>query len=207
MKIQNVNINEPFKGLFTQGMVCHETYKDKSNNWRSPDEVSTNDNKNYFLKDNPNEIIKVGPSESMSKSKKNTIDPENMINLYGADAVRLFILSDSPPEKDVQWSDTGMLSSYKFVQKFWDLHQKLKLIIELNPEKSNISIDEFINQMIAKMTENLEKFRYNVLIANLHEIYNFLSQIIKQNKNFENLKDNYFKIFDMYFTYITSFII
>ena len=191
---QNVNINEPFKGLFTQGMVCHETYKDKSNNWRSPDEVSTNDNKNYFLKENPNEIIKVGPSESMSKSKKNTIDPENMINLYGADAVRLFILSDSPPEKDVQWSDTGMLSSYKFVQKFWDLHQKLKLIIELNPEKSNVSIDEFINQMIAKMTENLEKFRYNVLIANLHEIYNFLSQIIKQNKNFENLKDNYFKI-------------
>ena len=70
----------------------------------------------------------------------------------------------------------------------------MKLIIELNPEKSNISIDEFINQMIAKMTENLEKFRYNVLIANLHEIYNFLSQIIKQNKNFENLKDNYFKI-------------
>ena len=98
-----------------------------------------------------------------------------MINLYGADAVRLFILSDSPPEKDVQWSDTGMLSSYKFVQKFWDLHQKLKLIIELNPEKSNVSIDEFINQMIAKMTENLEKFRYNVLIANLHEIYNFIT--------------------------------
>ena len=193
-KNSELNINEPFKGLFTQGMVCHETYKDASNNWRSPDEVSTNNNKNYFLKDNPNEPIKVGPSESMSKSKKNTIDPENMINLYGADAVRLFILSDSPPEKDVQWSDTGMLSSYKFIQKFWDLHQKIKSITNLDTNETNVQIDEFVNQIILKMTENLEKFRYNVLIANLHEIYNFFSQLIKENKNSKNLKNNYIKI-------------
>jgi leucyl-tRNA synthetase len=70
-------------------------------------------------------MINVGPSESMSKSKKNTINPEDKINNYGADAVRLFILSDSPPEKDVQWSDQGMLASFKFLQKMWTLHKNI----------------------------------------------------------------------------------
>jgi leucyl-tRNA synthetase len=104
-------------------MVCHETYKDKNNNWVSPDELITKMEKN-FLKDNK-EPVKVGPSESMSKSKKNTIDPEKIIKDYGADSVRLFILSDSPPEKDVQWSDEGINSSYKFIQKLWVLNQKI----------------------------------------------------------------------------------
>ena len=116
-----IKIKEPFKGLFTQGMVCHETYKDEKNNWLSPDEVTSEDGKNFFIKNQPNKKVKVGPSESMSKSKRNTIDPENMINNYGADAVRFFILSDSPPEKDIQWSESGMISSYKFIQKFWIL--------------------------------------------------------------------------------------
>ena len=91
-------ITEPFKGLFTQGMVCHETYKDSKNNWISPDEIISRNGKKY-LKENTNEIVKVGPSESMSKSKKNTIDPENIMNNFGADSVRLFILSDSPLRK------------------------------------------------------------------------------------------------------------
>ena len=99
-------LKEPFKGLFTQGMVCHQTYKDKDKNWLSPDEVFSEDGKSYFIKDKPSESVTVGPSESMSKSKKNTIDPGKMIDTYGADAVRFFILSDSPPEKDIQWSDT-----------------------------------------------------------------------------------------------------
>ena len=116
---------EPFKGLFTQGMVCHETYKDSNNNWVAPNEIFSEDNKNYYLKTDASHKIKVGPSESMSKSKKNTIDPEKIIDDYGADAVRLFILSDSPPEKDVQWSDRGMESSYKFLQKLWTLHKKI----------------------------------------------------------------------------------
>ena len=87
------------------------------NNWVSPDEVFTENGKDFYVKDQPKIKIKVGPSESMSKSK-NTIDPEKMIENYGADAVRLFILSDSPPEKDVQWSESGMSSSYKFIQNF-----------------------------------------------------------------------------------------
>ena len=82
-------------------------------------------------------LVIVGPSESMSKSKKNVIDPEYIIENYGADAVRLFILSDSPPEKDVQWSEQGMVSSYKFIQKLWILHNEIKKIIE-NEQKNEI---------------------------------------------------------------------
>ena len=118
-------LKEPFKGLFTQGMVCHETYKDQKNEWLSPDEIFSNDEKTFYKKTNPDEKIIVGPTESMSKSKKNTIDPEIIIQEYGADAVRLFILSDSPPEKDVQWSEEGISASYKFIQKFWLLHKKI----------------------------------------------------------------------------------
>ena len=119
-KNNSFNIKEPFSGLFTQGMVCHETYKDENDNWISPDELITKDGKKVLkVNDKP---VKVGPSESMSKSKRNTIDPEKIIKDYGADSVRLFILSDSPPEKDVQWSDEGIISSYKFIQKLWILN-------------------------------------------------------------------------------------
>ena len=134
-KNDKFKITEPFESLFTQGMVCHETYQDQNKNWLSPDEIETKDGKNYFVKNDPKSSVIVGPSESMSKSKKNTIDPETMIENYGADAVRLFILSDSPPEKDVQWSDQGMVSSYKFVQKFWLLHQKILEKINSSKEK------------------------------------------------------------------------
>ena len=133
-KNKNFNIKEPFKGLFTQGMVCHETYKDKNNNWVSPEEIETIDGKKFLKKDNSKQI-KVGPSESMSKSKKNTIDPENIISNYGADAARLFILSDSPPEKDVQWSEEGITSSFKFIQKLWNLNQKILEEIKKNHEE------------------------------------------------------------------------
>ena len=144
-------------------MVCHETYKDKENSWRSPDEVES-DGKNFYLKNDKTNLIKVGPSESMSKSKKNTIDPEKMINLYGADAVRLFILSDSPPEKDVQWSDTGMLASYKFIQKLFLLNEKIKSIICKEKTKVSEEVAKFINQYLKKLERNLSNFHYNVLL-------------------------------------------
>ena len=185
---------EPFEGLFTQGMVCHETYRDSKNNWLSPDEVESKDGKIYYRKGNPNEDVKVGSSESMSKSKKNTIDPENIINNYGADAVRFFILSDSPPEKDIQWSEQGMISSYKFVQKFWSLHKMIVNLELKNNAKQSESVDIFTNQMIDKITKNLESFHYNVIIANLHEIYNYLSKNLKKVDCKENLISNYEKI-------------
>ena len=133
----NFKLKEPFDGLFTQGMVCHETYKDQKNTWLSPEEVSSDDGKKFFKKNNPKEKVIVGPTESMSKSKKNTIDPENIIKNYGADSVRLFILSDSPPEKDVQWSDQGMMASFKFVQKLWSLNSKILKKIKNNDKEND----------------------------------------------------------------------
>ena len=197
-KDDQMNITEPFKGLFTQGMVCHETYKDKKDNWLSPDEVISDDGKNYFKKNDTSEKITVGAIESMSKSKKNTVDPEKIINDYGADAVRLFILSDSPPEKDVQWSEQGMAASYKFIQKFWILHEKIKAAntVEENTITSELDedLEEFTNQIINKINNNLEKFRYNVIIANLHEIYNFFIKKIQEKNYNKNLISNYTKI-------------
>ena len=190
---------EPFKGLFTQGMVCHQTYKDKNNNWLSPEDVITNDDINFYNKKNESEKIIVGPSESMSKSKKNTIDPENIIKNYGADAVRLFILSDSPPEKDIQWSEKGMVASFKFLQKFWLLHKKIKdQILSKNKTKKDDSsstiLKEFTNKLIEKVTRNLEKFHYNVIVANYYETYNFLIKLIEKPINKSDLLTNYLKI-------------
>ena len=190
-----LNLTEPFEGLFTQGMVCHETYMDQDNNWLSPEEVILKENNNYYKKNNPSEKVKVGPTESMSKSKKNTINPEEIIKNFGADAVRLFILSDSPPEKDVQWSDQGMNASYRFVQKLWLLHQKILEKIKSDDIKTeDENLDEFTNQLIDKITKNLEKFHYNVIIANLYEMYNFLLKEIKKPIKKDALKNNYSKI-------------
>ena len=185
------SINEPFKGLFTQGMVCHETYKDENNNWVSPDEIiSINGEK--FLKENQKMKIKVGSSESMSKSKKNTIDPEEIIKNFGADSVRLFILSDSPPEKDVQWSDDGMNSSYKFIQKLWALHEKiLKQIEKGDDNNDHKEIEKITTKFVNNVENNIENFSYNKIIANFHELYSELSKIINKKINKENWIKNY----------------
>ena len=200
-KNEQFNIVEPFLGLFTQGMVCHKTYKDEDGKWLNPKEVDLTDENNYFAIKNPKMKVSVGPSESMSKSKKNTVDPEEMIKNYGADAVRFFILSDSPPEKDVQWSEQGMLAAYKFIQKFWLLHQNIKEKIfaknnTLNSKKNSIEeeLEEFTNELIDKVTKNLESFQYNVLIANYHEIYNRLSKMKVNEISSKILLDNYLKI-------------
>ena len=193
-KNTKLNISEPFEGLFTQGMVCHETYKDPENNWVSPEEIETIEGKKY-LKKNHSKKITIGPSESMSKSKKNTIDPENIIKSYGADAARLFILSDSPPEKDVQWSEEGIISSYKFIQKLWNLNSK---IINKMNENHDDDYDEELkketNKFLKKITENLENFSYNKIIANLYEIYGFFIKKIEKNYKKQTLVENYEKI-------------
>jgi len=191
---EKFKVKEPFTGLFTQGMVCHETYKDQNNNWLSPEEVTSINGKKY-LKDNTSVEVKVGSSESMSKSKKNTIDPENIIQSYGADSVRLFILSDSPPEKDVQWSEEGIISSYKFVQKLWSLHKKI--IDEIKKEHNEDSSDnliKFTNKLIKKISENLENFNYNILIANIHEMHTYMVKEINNKYSKKTLIENYTKI-------------
>jgi leucyl-tRNA synthetase len=196
-KNDELNLNEPFQGLFTQGMVCHETYKDSKNNWISPDEITLKDGKKY-LKSNTSEEIIVGPSESMSKSKKNTIDPEAIIENYGADAVRLFILSDSPPEKDVQWSEEGIKSSYKFINKLWDLN--LKILEQVNKnhgDDSDQDLIKFTNKFIKKITENLNNFSYNIIIANLHEMHSYLIKTVEKKYRKKTLIENYKKILNV----------
>ena len=189
---------EPFQGLFTQGMVCHETYKDQNNKWLSPDEVFTDNQKDFFKIKDKKKVL-VGPSESMSKSKRNTIDPEKIMNKFGADAVRFFILSDSPPEKDVQWSEQGMIAAYKFVQKFWVLHKKIiKEFKNKKRKNENVNLSIYTNKLIEKYTFSLEKFNMNVLIAYLHETYNFLNKEI-DNLDIKDLKENYSKILILMF--------
>ena len=205
-KNDDFKLKEPFDGLFTQGMVCHETYKDQNNKWLSPDEVISEDGKKFFKKDIPSEQVVVGPTESMSKSKKNTIDPENIIKNYGADSVRLFILSDSPPEKDVQWSDQGMLASFKFVQKLWTLNSKiLDKIKDNNQDDEGKDLTKFTNQLINKITQNLEKFHYNVIVANFYEMYNFLIKETDKPIKKEILIENYKKILILMNPFIPHF--
>tara|TARA_B110000285_G_scaffold8237_1_gene8461 strand:+ start:489 stop:3023 length:2535 start_codon:yes stop_codon:yes gene_type:complete len=205
-KNDNFKFKEPFDGLFTQGMVCHETYKDQRNNWLSPEEVTSKDGNKFYKKDNLSEKVIVGPIESMSKSKKNTIDPESIIKNYGADSVRLFILSDSPPEKDVQWSEQGMMASFKFIQKLWVLNTKILEKIKNNEEKNEgENLIKFTNQLIHKITQNLEKFHYNVIVANLHEMYNFLIKEIDKPLKKEVLIESYKKILVLMNPFIPHF--
>ena len=127
----------------------------------------------------------------MSKSKRNTIDPAKIIENFGADAVRLFILSDSPPEKDVQWSDEGIEAAYKFIQKLWSLNNKIMgQVNENHPEDENKNLEKITNLFIKKISNNLDNFNYNIIIANIHEMYGFFNKEInnkytKKTFNFE----------------------
>ena len=177
---EKFNITEPFKGLFTQGMVCHETYKDESNQWVSPEDIVSKDGKKY-LKSDISKKIKVGPSESMSKSKKNTIDPENIIKSYGADSVRLFILSDSPPEKDVQWSEEGIAASHKFVQKLWTLHLKVMEEVEKDhPKDESEEFKKFIDEWTSLSAKRHQQFKIDWKAKDYHNL-NLSDVIIKDS--------------------------
>ena len=179
---------EPFKGLFTQGMVCHETYKSKNGEWLSPEDIEKTDGGQIISKKNKSKII-VGPSEAMSKSKKNTIDPESMIKIYGADAVRWFILSDSPPEKDVQWSNQGVNASYKFLQKIWNLNNAaLKHANSKNSKANDLSLTSEVDNYVFKITNLIENFQFNVVIAQIYEMYNLINSHLKEDISKECLK-------------------
>ena len=124
LKFKQIKTKEPFKGLFTQGMVCHETYKHQNGKWLFPDEIEKLDDGTFIHKSDKTKIL-IGSSEAMSKSKKNIVDPEEMIKIYGADSIRWFILSDSPPEKDIQWSQQGVNAAHKFIQKILNLNNEI----------------------------------------------------------------------------------
>jgi len=193
-KNNNFDLIEPFEGLFTQGMVCHETYKDKDNNWVSPDDIIIIDGQK-FLKKDETQKVKVGPSESMSKSKKNTIDPKKIIDNFGADAVRLFIVSDSPAEKDVEWSDEGIEASFKFIQKLWIMNKKIVDEIQSDNKKNTSNdLEELVSEFVNDVQNNLENFRYNKVVANFHELYGILSKKDLKKYSSLSLKNNYVKV-------------
>tara|TARA_Y100000591_G_scaffold332581_1_gene370508 strand:+ start:2108 stop:4621 length:2514 start_codon:yes stop_codon:yes gene_type:complete len=187
---KNFNISEPFKNLFTQGMVCHESYKDQKGNWLYPNEVEKIDSSNYIKKLDKTKVI-VGPPESMSKSKRNTVDPEAMINEYGADAVRWFILSDSPPEKDVQWSDTGVASANKFLQKIWNLNFLISIRKEIKADKDmEKKFNLVIKSFVTKIDNSINNFRFNVAIAHFYEIYKIFREAVEKNISNKVLTEN-----------------
>ena len=202
-KINNkINLNEPFKNLFTQGMVCHESYKDESGNWLYPEEVEKKSNE-IAKKISTGESVTVFPPESMSKSKKNTVDPEKMIKQYGADSVRWFILSDSPPEKDVQWSSSGVVSSNKFLQKIWNL---INVVINRKENKvDNKLIKNFsseVDQLASKIDKSINDFRFNVSIAHFYEAYNLFGKHLEKEISSDCLKDNLTKIMKLMLPFI-----
>ena len=163
-------LDEPFKGLFTQGMVTHQTFKNANNEWVEPSEVKKINNE-FFDKNN----IKTSPgkTEKMSKSKKNVVDPNDIINLYGADTARWFMLSDSPPDRDLQWTNTGIASAYKFINKLWDFVDK--------NNRYNIDYDKDqdlvikLKQLINDVTQNIENFQFNKSVAKIYEYVNLVN--------------------------------
>ena len=189
---KEIKIKEPFKGLFTQGMVCHETYKNEKGKWLSPDQIQKN--KNGYTSKIDGAKVNVGPSEAMSKSKKNIVDPESMIKIFGADAVRWFILSDSPPERDVQWSTEGVSAANKFIQRIWSLNNKIldKLEDKINSDEEKKFLSKF-NDYIFRISELIEKFQLNVAIAKMYEITNLLEENLNKKVSKKNLMNSQIK--------------
>jgi len=188
------NYIEPFKSLFTQGMVCHETYKNEQNQWLYPDQVEKNSDGNFITKKDKKKVL-VGPSEAMSKSRKNIVDPEEMINAYGADSIRWFMLSDSPPERDVQWSLEGVSAAFKFIQKLWKLNNEILNKKDATSKPKSITLQKAVNKTVYNVTKNLDNFQYNVVIANMHEIYNlFYDHVINNKTSNKTLKNEWEKI-------------
>jgi leucyl-tRNA synthetase len=194
-----LKVSEPFENLFTQGMVCHPTFKTENGKWVFPKEVIEKDG-SYFL--NNNEKILKGDSQAMSKSKKNIVDPDDIINIYGADAVRWFILSDSPPDRDIQWSDSGIQGAFKYIQKIWRICEKIKIYKKEKEESDNNFLIK-TNILIKEITECIEKFHINVAVAKLYIFLNNLNEEIdKKILNEENIINAYKK----YLIIISAFI-
>ncbi len=187
-----ISLDEPFKGLFTQGMVTHKTYKNSKNEWVTPDEIVFKNNNNLF--DNKDNEISVGKIEKMSKSKKNVVDPTNIIEKYGADTARWFMLSDSPPDRDLEWTENGISSSFKFINKVWDLLQKSISNEYVNKSsKGEDRLNIKINLTINNVTNNIESFHFNKSIANLYELINLVQKCIEEKSCSKKFLNKVFK--------------
>ena len=178
----HANLQEPFDGLFTQGMVTHETYKGADGRWLYPEEV-TGDGAGRVHVDT-GEPVTVGPIESMSKSKKNVVDPDAIVAQYGADTARWFVLSDSPPDRDIQWTDAGAEGAWRFVQRLWRLVDEAAKSKTLappgTPKPANVdaaasALDRASHQALAAVTEDLDNLRFNRAVARAYEFANVIA--------------------------------
>jgi len=181
-----LDIDEPFAGLLTQGMVCHATYRDADGNWLLPDDVDRLDEGAWQRRDNGAPVT-LGRSEKMSKSKKNVVDPEGIIDTYGADTARLFMLSDSPPNRDLDWTDAGIEGAWRYINRLWRLVDgpgggvgQGDAPAEL-PEKS-LAVLRLAHKTIAGVSDDLDKFHFNKAVARLRELTNALDEFDLDDK-------------------------
>ncbi|RYD67945.1 MAG: leucine--tRNA ligase [Sphingomonadales bacterium] len=165
--IGKLDVTEPFGGLFTQGMVTHETYKALDGRWLSPEEIRRDSAGAVEIASG--DVVQVGRIEKMSKSKKNTIDPEPIVDQYGADAVRWFMLSDSPPERDLEWSENGIEGAWRFVQRLWRLFDGLEDGAD-EPAGQDKELDRKLHRTIAGVAEDIEALTFNKSVAKLYEL-------------------------------------
>jgi leucyl-tRNA synthetase len=163
-RIGRIGIAEPFKGLFTQGMVTHETFLSADGRWLSPDEVEAG-NGGMLAERSTGAAVRQGRIEKMSKSKRNTVDPEPIVAKYGADAVRWFMLSDSPPERDLEWSIGGIEGAARFVQRVWRLAMGAQ-----DGEGADEGLDRKLHRTIAAVGEAIEGLQFNKAVAQLYEL-------------------------------------
>jgi leucyl-tRNA synthetase len=184
-KTGHVDMDEPFAGLFTQGMVVHETYRTKTGEWVEPAKVSIEgigDARRAKLTAT-GEPIEIGSIEKMSKSKKNTVDPDDIIAAYGADTARWFMLSDSPPDRDVIWTEEGVQGAWRFVQRLWRLVGE---IADVNAPAERpaqfgeqaLTIRKAAHKALANVSEDIAKLRFNRCVAHIYECANALSDAI-----------------------------
>ncbi|WPY01316.1 Leucine--tRNA ligase [Candidatus Trichorickettsia mobilis] len=189
-----VNIREPFTSLLTQGMVLHATYQDIEGNWVYPDEVVKKDSK-LIHKESGLEVF-LGKVEKMSKSKKNVVDLESMLKQYGADAMRLFVLSDSPPEKDLEWSTNGLEGCSKFITRLYNMCNEITLkeqsSININSVDTNSNLRSLIHYTIKQVTDEIANFKLNKAIAHIRELFNKLSdELAASTTDIQLIKEGY----------------
>ncbi|HEX8444672.1 MAG TPA: leucine--tRNA ligase [Allosphingosinicella sp.] len=162
-RIGRIGVSEPFAGLFTQGMVTHETYRSLDGRWLSPEEVEVGPG--GLLESATGSAVEIGRIEKMSKSKKNTVPPEPIVEQYGADALRWFLLSDSPPERDLQWTEAGIEGAWRFVQRLWRIQNG-----EGAGHGRDPALDRKLHRTIAAVSTNIEALAFNKAVANLYEL-------------------------------------